>query len=103
VIEVRLDKPGHKTSIQRIEVADSDSRTVTLQLAPEGGILRLEGLPRGASVYLDDVVAEDREPLTISLGQHKIRVESRGEVVFAKTIEVQPGEQTINVRASAGR
>jgi hypothetical protein len=61
-------------------------------------MLKLEDLPAGASVYLDDVLTDAQGPVAAPLGMRKLRIESGGEVVLDKVIEVGPGEKTIKIR-----
>jgi eukaryotic-like serine/threonine-protein kinase len=97
-LELRLDKPGYLTAIQKIQMdsATKVSRSITLVAA--GGLLKLEDLPARASVYLDDVLTDAQGPVAAPLGMRKLRIESGGQVVLEKVVEVGPGEQTIRIR-----
>lgn len=102
-VEVRLDKAGYQTAIQKIQVAEEGPRAHSFTLLPATGMLRLEGLPRDASVYIDGVRVEVQGgPWLLPLGERRLRVESRGEVLFEETLTARPGEQVIKLGA-AGR
>jgi serine/threonine protein kinase len=96
-LEIRLEKAGYQPAVQRIEVRSGQGGRHSFKLTPVAGIIRFEGLPEGASIYLEDVIA-DRPPLTVGLGRHTIRVEVGGEIVFSRTVDVQPGEQVLKLR-----
>ena len=99
VLEVRLDKPGFQTAIQKITVPAEGQGSQSFKLIPAGGNIRLEGLPEGASVFVDDVLTDTTGTLSVALGRRKLRVESGGEVIFDRIVEAIPGEQKVDVRA----
>jgi hypothetical protein len=101
VVEVRLDKPGYQAAVERIEVTAGGPGARSFSLVPASGTLRLEGLPPGATVYLDDVVIEARGPFAVPLGSHRLRVERGGAVVFETTAEARPGDQTVEIHTSS--
>jgi serine/threonine protein kinase len=101
-IEVRLDKPGYRPAIQKIEVEKGKvPRAHSVTLVPAAGTLRIDGLPRGAAVFVDDVPVDVQGPLMVPLGERKLRVEHRGEVLFDQAITARPGEQAIDVTSGA--
>jgi len=99
-IELRLDKLGYQTAIQKIDVDGRAQRTHAVTLIPAAGTLRLEGLPADATVYVDEVAVEVRGPLMVPLGNRRIRVEQRDQVLFDGTITTRPGEQSIRIGPS---
>jgi serine/threonine-protein kinase len=99
VVEVVLDKSGFTRVGRRLEVRAGEPRRELFRLTESGGTVRLEGVPHGATVYVDESPVDARRPLTLSLGSHRIRVEGSEDVLFSATIQVRAGEQTVQVRA----
>jgi serine/threonine protein kinase len=99
VLQIQLDKAGYQTAVQRIQLDTNGPMVRTFKLVAAGGTLLLEGLPTGASVYLDDVLTEVWGPLAVPLGSVKLRVENEGEVILETVLDVRAGEQRIKLPA----
>ena len=99
-IEVRLDKTGFRPVIEKIELMPGETRSRSYRLAAEDGTVVFEGLPPQAMIYVDDKQTEARGPLVLSLGEHRIRVETAAGVIWSQTVTVAPGQQTLRVPAA---
>jgi serine/threonine protein kinase len=99
VVEVAIDKRGFTRAMRRIEVRAGEPRREVFRLAESSGTVRLEGLPNGATLYVDDAPADGLHPIPLPVGPHRFRVEGSEDVLFSATIEVRAGQQTIRVRA----
>jgi serine/threonine protein kinase len=98
-LEIRLDLGGYLPARQQAEIQGVGTRTLSVLLKEATGMLRLEGLPRRATVYIDDAPIEVHGPVSVPVGTHRLRVETMDDVLLNRTIDVAPGEQTIPVRA----
>ena len=49
--------------------------------------------------YVDDTaVAKDTtQPIRVSVGTHRVRIEASGTLLFSRTVTIVPGEQTIDM------
>jgi serine/threonine protein kinase len=99
VVEIRLDKAGYAPVTRKIEVTRGAPSKHAFKLAEGTGTVTVEGMPAGAALYVDDAPTDPKRPFTVTVGTHKLRVEGADDVVFADTIEVRPGEQTVRIRA----
>jgi serine/threonine-protein kinase len=99
MVEVVIDRAGYQRVARRIEVLAGEPRRESFRLTESSGTVRLDGIPRGATLYVDDAPTDGRRPLSLSLGSHRFRVEGSEDVLFSATIEVRAGEQTVRVRA----
>ncbi len=97
-VEVRLDRTGFEPAVQRTEVRAGVTRPLSFRLVEAAGTLRLEGVPSRASVFIDDSLVDWSRPLLVPVGPHKIRIETANDVILSKSIVVETGEQTIQVR-----
>ena len=102
-LEIRVSKPGYEPAVRRIEVAAGAPQAHDFKLLEGSGTIRLEGLPPGAIVYLDDARVDAKKPFTASVGKHRIRAEEGDDVVFSETITVKPGDQTLRIRGEKRR
>jgi serine/threonine-protein kinase len=98
-IEVRLDKIGYRPVTEKIDLMPGETRARSFHLVEDDGTVVLEGLPPQAMVYVEDKLTEGQGPLVLSLGEHRIRVETAAGVVWSQTVTVSPGRQTIRVPA----
>ena len=97
------NKAGYAPASRKIEVTRGAPRQHTFRLAEGNGTVQLEGVPPGSAVYVDDTPTDPRRPFTVTVGTHKVRVEGADDVVFADTIDVRAGEQTVRIRAADRR
>jgi serine/threonine protein kinase len=95
--EIRLDKPGYQTVIQKVEVGAGAPSARSFGLVPAVALLLFEGLPAGAAVYIDEVLVDTKGTVAAQLGARKVRVENEGEVIFEKVIEARAGEHSVMV------
>jgi serine/threonine protein kinase len=98
-VDVALDKPGYGRINRRVEVLPGEPRRELFRLTVSSGTVHLEGVPPGATVYVDEAPVEAKRPLALPLGTHRFRVEGSEDVLFSVTIDVHAGEQTVQVRA----
>ncbi len=96
-LEVRVDKVGFQPAIEKIELKPGETRMRSYRLVADVGTVAFDGLPPQATIYLDDGLVEGHGPLTVGLGEHRLRVETSAGVLWSQTITVAPGQQTINV------
>ncbi|HEY0713743.1 MAG TPA: serine/threonine-protein kinase, partial [Polyangia bacterium] len=98
--EIRLDKPGYQTVIQKVEVGAGAPSARSFGLVPAVALLLFEGLPPGAAVYIDEVLVDAKGTVAAQLGPRKVRVENQGEVIFEKVIDARAGEHSMKVAAT---
>jgi serine/threonine protein kinase len=102
-IQIRLDKDGFEPAAEAAKIEGGSRRTLAFHLHAARGTIRLVGVPKRASVYLDDAVVTGADkPLPAATGTHKVRVEIDQTVLVSKTVEVKPDvETTLKVEGSA--
>ena len=98
-LEVRVDKVGFRPVTEKIELAPGETKSRSFKLVEDDGTVVLEGLPPQAMIYVEDKLTEARGPLVLSLGEHRIRVETAAGVFWSQTVSVKPGRQTIQLPA----
>jgi serine/threonine protein kinase len=97
-LKLRVEKPGFSGQERSIEVRSGPVETHSFDLIASVGLVRFVGVPPNASIYVDDaLLALDEEPARLSIGPHSVRVEAIGSLIFATTVFVVAGEQTIRV------
>jgi serine/threonine-protein kinase len=96
-IRLRVDKAGYASQEREIEVKAGSVESLAFELLLSDGRVRFEGAPPDALIYVDDVLIAGGEPSRLSAGPHTVRVESRGSLIFAGTVNVVAGEQTVRV------
>ena len=96
-LEIRLDKDGFRPAVEKIELKPGETRSRLFRLAADSGSVAIEGLPPQAMIYVDDKLAEGRGPLTLAIGEHRVRVETSAGVIWSQAVNVVAGQQTINV------
>jgi len=96
-LELRIDKVGFRPAIEKIELKPGETRSRSFRLVEDVGTVTIEGLPAQATIYLDDALVEGRGPLTVGIGEHRIRIESNAGVIWSQTLAVAPGPQTIQL------
>jgi serine/threonine protein kinase len=97
-VELRLVKAGYATEARKIAV-ESGPSAQTFALREATGTVRLEGVPAGATLYVDDVRMERLQPFTVAVGTHRVRIEDDSDVIFSNSVEVRPGEQSLRIHA----
>jgi serine/threonine-protein kinase len=102
-LEIRLDKDGFRPAVEKVELKPGETRSRSFRLIADAGSVVIEGLPAHAMIYVDDKLAEGRGPLTLALGEHRVRVENSAGVIWSQTVNVVPGQQTINVQRRGAR
>jgi serine/threonine protein kinase len=106
-LEIRLNKVGFRPATEKIELKPGESQSRLFRLVEDAGSVAFEGLPAQAMIYLDDILVEGRGPLTVPLGEHRIRIETNAGVLWSQTVTVAPGQQSIHVagqkRGAKGR
>lgn len=101
-VNIQVDKPGYGLARQVAEVPAGGERVISLSLVESVGLVRLTGVPSHAEVYVDDVLVDAQNPISTSIGPHRLRVESTGQLYASMTINVQKGEHTIAIRPAQG-
>jgi serine/threonine-protein kinase len=96
-LEIRLDKDGFQPATEKVELKPGETRSRAFRLVADVGTVTVEGLPAQAMIYLDDKLVEGRGPLTLALGDHRVRIETSAGVIWSETVNVAPGQQTIHV------
>ena len=98
-IELRIDKVGFRPVIEKIELMPGETRSRSYRLVADDGTVVIEGLPQQATIYVEDKLTEGRGPLVLSLGEHRIRIETAAGVIWSQTVTVAAGQQTIRLPA----
>lgn len=103
-VTLRIDKAGYQAKEETIEIAGAAMSPRSFQLAEAIGVLSFSGAPANARVYVDDIAVAERADgeIGISVGSHRIRLETGGALVFSGMVEIVPGEQTIDVDVAQG-
>lgn len=103
-VTVRLDKAGYQAIEEQIAIAQGRTTSRSFQLVESDGVVRLVGGPKSARVYVDDVAVSESadQPISIPVGSRRVRVETEGNLIFSRIVEVVPGEQTIEIANSQG-
>lgn len=96
-LEIRLGKDGFRPATEKLELKPGETRSRSFRLVADVGSVAIDGLPVQAMIYVDDNLAEGRGPLTLALGEHRVRIETSAGVIWSQTVNVAPGEQTIHV------
>ena len=103
-VEIRLEKPGFAPVSRHIEVQAGRSEPALVSLVESVGLVRIEDLPAGAKIYVDDAALAGRGPWSLALGAHALRIENKDDVLLSQTLEVHRGEQTVRLTSGkAGR
>ena len=94
-VQLSLDKQGYQPVSQQATLEEGKSQTLSFTLREAQGMLRLTGVPRNATAYLDDRAVETDKPIAAPPGPHRLRVEAADGVVFSNTIEVKMGAELV--------
>ena len=101
-VEIRVDKSGYNTAKQTVEVPSGAPRVVSFVLEESNGSIRLEGIPAQANTFVDDVATDTAQPVSLSVGPHRLRIEVGGRLFASQTLDVKPGERVVRVQPTAG-
>jgi serine/threonine protein kinase len=93
-VTLRLDKEGYEPVTKHLELTAGEA-SLSLTLRSARGTLRLEGAPRRATIFLDDLAVGGAGPITAAAGEHRLRVEVDQAVLVSKTVEVRAQAETV--------
>jgi serine/threonine protein kinase len=99
-MEVRVDKAGYKSAKQTVEIHTGAPGLVSFVLQESVGRVRLEGVPPHAVTFIDDTPIGSKQPLSLLVGPHRLRIEISGRLYASQSINVRPGEQAIRILPS---
>jgi serine/threonine protein kinase len=94
-VKLSLDKQGYETFSQEARLQEGQAQTLSLTLRQAQGTVRLTGVPRNATAYLDDRPIETDKPFSATPGAHRLRVEAADGVVFSNSIDVTMGAEVV--------
>lgn len=96
---LRVDKAGFASQEREVQVVAGAVEARAFELLASDGLVRFAGAPADARIYIDEkaVTVEEGEPVSLSAGQHQLRVETPSSLIFSGTVVVVAGEQTIRV------
>lgn len=97
-VEIRVDKLGFRAAAQTANIPLGGPLVLSFPLEESTGRVLLEGISLDATTYVDDAKVDVRQPLSLSVGAHRLRVEVSGRLLGAMKLDVQPGEHTVHVR-----
>jgi|GEM_PF-1183901 len=101
-IDVQVEKPGYRSTKQSVEVPVGGPKVLSFVLEESSGNLRIEGLPTHATTYVDDAPVNASQPLILSLGPHRLRVEVGGQLYSSSKLEVRKGSQVVRLQDIGG-
>ncbi len=104
-IELSLQKPGFASQQRPWTVEAGPGHELSFSLSASDGLVRLAGVPPGASLYVDNrpVALAEGEALRLSVGEHSIRVEANGSLYFSGVLPIVAGDQTIRLDQAEAR
>ena len=103
-LEIRLDLPGYATATETVQLADGQTRLLSLVLRDAMVDVQLAALPEGAIAYVDDVRVDAAKPIRVAAGSRRFRIEAGGNEVFSRTVEVKTGQPiTLDVSESGSK
>ncbi len=94
-VQLSLEKQGYQSVSQQAVLEEGKSQTLSFTLREAQGTLRLTGVPRNATAYLDDRPVDTDKPIAASPGPHRLRVEAADGVVFSNSIEMKMGAELV--------
>lgn len=101
-VDIQVDMPGYRSTKQTVQVPVGGPTALRFVLEESTGTVRLEGVPHGAKTYVDDAPVNAAEPLSLSIGTHRLRVEVSGELFSSMKLDVKRGKQVLHVQAAEG-
>lgn len=98
-LQLRVDKAGFASQNREIQIVGGSSQAHSFELLASDGLVHIAGAPADARIYIDEkpVAVDDGEPVSLSVGQHTLRVETPSSLIFSGTVAIVAGEQTIRV------
>lgn len=96
-IMLRLERSGHLSSSERVDLPSSGEIARHLTLPAALGTLELLNSPPGAVSFVDGRPQGDARRLVLPVGAHMVRVELRGQVLLQREVEIAQGEQTLTL------
>ena len=94
-VQLSLDKQGYQPVSQQALLEEGKSQTLSFTLREAQGMIRLTGVPRNATAYLDDRPVDTGKPIPATAGPHRLRVEAADGVVFSNGVEVNMGAELV--------
>ena len=94
-VQLSLDKQGYQSVSHQAVLEEGKSQTLSFTLGEAQGTLRLTGVPRNATAYLDDRPVDTDRPIAASPGPHRLRVETADGVVFSNGIDMKMGAELV--------
>jgi serine/threonine-protein kinase len=101
-VDIQVDMPGYRSTKQTVQVPVGGPTALRFVLEESTGTVRLEGVPHGAKTYVDDAPVNAAEPISLSIGTHRLRVEVSGELFTSTKVDVKRGKQVLRVQAAEG-
>jgi serine/threonine protein kinase len=103
-LEIRLDLAGYATATETVQLADGQTRVLSLVLRDAMVEVRLTGVPPEAVAYVDDVRVNPAKSVPVAAGSRRFRIEAGGNEVFSRTVEVKTGKPiTVDVSSSGSK
>ncbi len=97
-LRLRVEKAGFGGQERELAIAAGAATTESFELVASAGLVQFAGVPAGGRLFIDDeLTASEGGPLRLPVGQHAVRVEAQGSLVFSGVVVVTAGEQTIRV------
>jgi hypothetical protein len=97
-LRLRVEKAGFKSQERELALVAGEAASQAFELVAADGSVHFAGVAPGARLFVDDsLVPADGKPVSLTVGQHVVRVETQSALVFAGTVTVVAGEQTIRV------
>jgi serine/threonine protein kinase len=94
-VQVSLEKQGYQLVSHQAVLEEGKSQTLSFTLREAQGTLRLTGVPRNATAYLDDRPVDTDKPIAAAPGPHRLRVEATDGVVFSNVIIMKMGAELV--------
>jgi serine/threonine-protein kinase len=95
VVSIRLDFPGYQPATEQARLESGQTGRLTIALRQAVGTVRLVGVGKHVSAFLDDRPVDPDKPFSAGAGPHKVRVEAGGSVLLSRAIDVQAGSETL--------
>ncbi len=96
-VRLRVEKEGFVPGEADVQLDPKRRVEKTIPLE-KVGIVKFVNVPPDATLVIDETPIDDIDPVELKPGEHELRAERKGEVLFSRTIVVSPGDQTIPAR-----